>query len=128
MNSTETNMTETVTPAQPVAEVTPAVAKRPVGAPQKPVVFPKTVFTIVDLATKNPGICTLTLRNRVKAGLASQSLIKLATKLAKDAKAGAPVKRYMLKAQYDANQTNLAKAAARKAQAEQIPADQTPAA
>ena len=112
----ETNVTET-----------PAVAKRGPGAPVKEVAFPKTAFTIKDLVAKNPGICTLTIRKRVNAGLASETLIKLANKQAKDAKAGRPVFRLMLKSQYEANMARLAKAneAAKAKKAEATPAEVT---
>lgn len=94
--------------------------KRPVGAPQKPITFPKVAFTIKDLVAKNPNVCPLTIRKRVNTGLASETLIKLAKKQAKEKKAGRPVFRFMLASQYQANLDRLAKAneAAKAAKAE----------
>lgn len=113
--NTETNVIET-----PVTET--LTAKRGPGAPVKEIPFPKTVFTIKDLVDKNPNVCALTIRKRVNAGLASETLIRLANKQAKDVKAGRPVFRLMLKSQYEVNLARLAKAnEAAKAKKDSLP-------
>ena len=77
MNETNATVpvTEVVTNPTPVATVVPVTAKSvrkslkgewgKVGAPPKEVKYPRGAFTITQLVALNPGVCELTLRNRV---------------------------------------------------------------
>jgi hypothetical protein len=107
-NETITNVTETTvateiqptvitpiadpsaaTPVEAPAETKPAKTKGKIGAPKKTISFPtENEFTIKQFQQVNPGICELTLRNRVKEGLANNTLFK--TRAIKTGKPGAP--------------------------------------
>jgi len=89
--------------------------KNSVGRPRKSVNLPKVPFTFVDAVKKNPKACGLTVRKAINSGLASNYLMRLAAKQDKDAKAGRPVFRFIVKAQHEANLARLATANAKKA-------------
>jgi hypothetical protein len=81
--------------------------------------YPRGAFTVdqlFELNRKDKGgvvKCELTARNHIKRGLATALLVKLDKKLALGT-VGAPAFRYMLKSRAEANQRNLAKAAAKR--------------
>ena len=89
-----------------------ATTARPVGRPSKTIKFPTGTFTVGSLVAKNPGVCKLTIRKNVKAGLASGRLVKVAKVLA-TGKAGRPQYQFSLKSTYEARMANLAKANAK---------------
>jgi hypothetical protein len=45
--------------------------KGSVGAPQKPVKYPNSRFTIERVVSMNPNVCELTIRNRIKSDVAA---------------------------------------------------------
>jgi hypothetical protein len=125
-----------VTPNAPVASVIVTTTTHKsqkgkwgkVGAPPKPIKYPRGAFTITQLVALNPGVCELTLRNRVidasrgfkiiKKTVAGkkvetripveQTLVRL-DKNAEKESVGRPNFRYMSKAAFDANKKNLKK-------------------
>lgn len=145
----ENNTTNNTTVTVPVAEVTPkapvvavtAIPERKsqkgkwgkVGAPPKPIKYPRGSFTINQLVALNPGVCELTLRNRVIDAArgfklvtkivdgkkvktqvpVEQTLVRL-DKNAEKETVGRPNFRYMSKAAYEATQKSIGKTRAPK--------------
>jgi len=70
--------------------------KRGPGAPAKVIKFPRGAFTIAAVVSLNPHVCELTVRNKIEAGVASKTLIRLSEDL-KTKEVGRPSFRYMLK-------------------------------
>jgi hypothetical protein len=132
------------TPSVPVAEVTqqtvtPVATKTSerkslkgswgkVGAPPKDIKYPRGSFTIGELLPLNPGVCELTLRNRVIDSVRGYKVVKKVVdgkktetqvsvpvtlvRLDKNATketVGRPNFRYMSKAAFDANKKNIKK-------------------
>lgn len=139
MENTNT-VTVPVTDVTPVTSTVPAVSTAiahksqkgkwgKVGAPPKPIKYPRGSFTINQLVALNTGVCELTLRNRVidasrgykvvtktvegkkvKTNVpVPQTLIRLPKNLEKET-VGRPNFRYMSKAAYDASKKSLGKA------------------
>jgi hypothetical protein len=137
MNETTVTVPVTeVTPEAPVVQVTETKPERKsmkgkwgkVGAPPKPIKYPRGSFTIAALHALNPEVCELTLRNRVIDSTRGykvvtkivdgkrvktqvpvpQTLVRLDKNSEKDT-VGRPNFRYMSKAAYEANQKNLVK-------------------
>lgn len=78
--------------------------KRPVGAPEKTVKFPRGQFTVKEAAELNKGNpCKLTVIGRINKLVASGEIVKLKEPL-KTKTAGRPSFVFMTKAAYDAAQ------------------------
>lgn len=129
----ETLTVTPVTTTTPVAAVTPPpvapVAAVPVrksqkgkwgkvGAPPKPIKYPRGAYTISQLVALNPQVCELTLRNTVTNAVRGYKMVKgvkvevpvTIVKLPKNftkETVGRPNYRFMSKAAYDSTQANL---------------------
>jgi hypothetical protein len=130
----ETLTAPTVTTVAPVVAVTPppataTVVATPVrksqkgkwgkvGAPPKPIKYPRGAYTIAQLVALNPQVCELTLRNTVTNAVRGYKMVKdvqvpvpvTIVKLPKNftkETVGRPNFRFMSKAAYDSTQANL---------------------
>lgn len=86
-----------------------------VGAPPKPIKYPRGAYTIKQLVELNPHVCELTLRNTVTNAVRGYkmvngqkvevpvTIVKLPKNFEKDT-VGRPNFRFMSKAQFEANQ------------------------
>ena len=127
--TTPVAVTPTPTPA-PAADITVAEEKPArkslkgkwgkVGAPPKPIKYPRGAFTITQLVALNPQVCELTLRNTVTNNVRGYKMVDgkkieipvTLVKLPKNAEkttVGRPNFRFMSKAAFEANQKNLKK-------------------
>jgi len=88
--------------------------KRGPGAPPKEIKFPRGAFTIASVVALNSHVCELTVRNKIEAGVASKSLVRLSEDL-KTKAVGRPSFRYMTAAAAKAVKSNRKSAKARKA-------------
>lgn len=127
---------QTVTPVATTTSTTAKTTERKsrkgtwgkVGAPPKDIKYPRGSFTIGELVALNPGVCELTLRNRVIDAVRGykvvvktvdgkkvktqvpvpQTLVRLDKNASKET-VGRPNFRYMSKAAFEANKKNLKK-------------------
>ena len=87
-------------------------AVRKVGRPAAVLQFPRGAFTVAELAALNPTVCTLTVRNKITAGLAEKFLVRL-DKVEMTGEAGRPAYRYIRKSVADASKSRKGKAKAK---------------
>lgn len=71
--------------------------KGTVGAPLKPMKFPKTGFTVGRIVELNPDVCELTVRNRFNRMLKAGAIVRLQDKPQPGGAVGRPNRQYLLK-------------------------------
>jgi hypothetical protein len=125
----ETTPVAVVTPPTSVAPVAVENVEKPVrksqkgkwgkvGAPPKPIKYPRGSYTIAQLVALNPQVCELTLRNTVTNAVRGFKMVNkqkveipvTIVRLPKNAvkeTVGRPNYRFISKAAFDANQKNI---------------------
>lgn len=74
-----------------------------VGAPPKPLKYPKTSFTIESLFERNDNQCRLSIRTKVKNAIEAGEIVQLLSKKQADGAVGRPESVYVLKENFNAD-------------------------